>query len=149
MEAIGNLHCLRSSCADGTRILRGAVAGHDLHAGALLEPCCSSFGASVGKEVDNLVTLAVGENSAKDLALAEGKVIDAKDAGRRTSGRDSRVSAPEQGVTTHRHGTPHTLTCACFSAEGEREVAKFCIEPNCSLRGERNQIGQALSERNG
>jgi len=50
-------------------------------------------------------------------------------------------------ITSSEQGTPHTLTCACFSAEGEREVAKFRIEPNCSLRGERNQIGQALSER--
>jgi hypothetical protein len=59
------------------------------------------------------------------------------------------MSAPEEGVATRGHGATHTLTCARFTAEGEREVAELRIEPNCPLCGHRNQIRQALSERDG
>jgi hypothetical protein len=105
------------------------------------QPGGRSLRTPVGKHIDDRVTLAIGEKSAKDLTLSEGKVIDAQDAGCRMSGRDSRVSAPEQGVSTRPHRTPLTVSCAGFPSKSKREIAERHIEPNRPLCGDRNKIG--------
>src|SRR5262249_17845079 len=115
----------------------------------LAQPGGRSLRTPVGKQIDDLVTLAIGENSAKDLTLSEGKVIDAQDAGCRMSGRDSRVSAPEQGVSTRPHRTPLTVSCAGFPSKSKCDIAERHIEPNRPLCGDCNEIGQTLSERDG
>ena len=69
------------------------------------------------------------------------KVVHAEYARCGARGKRGGMSAAEQGVTTHGHGTPHTLTCAGLPSEGEREGAKLGIEPTCPLCGHRNQMG--------
>ena len=59
------------------------------------------------------------------------------------------MSAPDQGVSTRRNGTPHALSCPCFTAKGERKIAQFGIEPKRPLCSHCNQIVQALSKRDG
>jgi hypothetical protein len=147
VEAIRHLHRVRCARTDGAGVVRRSIAGHDFNARVLLEPGSSSVGGSVGKEVNNPVALAVREDGAENLALSEGKVIDPENAGCRARRSGGSVSTPEQGIATCPDRTPHTLSCARFTAEGQREVAKFRIEPNRPLCGHRNQIGQALSKR--
>jgi hypothetical protein len=69
VQAIRHLHRLRCSHADGTGVICGSIAGHNFTARVLLEPGSSSVCGSVGKEVNNLVALAVGEDGAEDLAF--------------------------------------------------------------------------------
>src|SRR6266545_423167 len=135
VEAIRHLHRVRCSRSDGAGVIRRSITSHDFNARMLLEPGCSRVGGSVGKEINNRVALAVREDGAEDLALSEGKVVDPENAGCRASRSGGSVSTPEQGIATCWHRTPLTLSCARFTAEGEREAAKFRIESNCPLRG--------------
>src|SRR5262245_35458195 len=123
MEAIRHLHRVRCSRVDGAGVIRSSITSHDFNARMLLEPGSSSLGSSIGKEINNLVALAVGEDGAEDLALSEGKVVDPENAGCRTSRSGGSASTPEQGIATRPHRTPLTLSCARFSAKRQGEPA--------------------------
>ena len=146
MEAIRNRYGVRSSATDRAAVIGRAIASNKLHTRVFLEPGCSSVGSSVGEKVDNRVTLTVSEHGAKDLAFAQGNIIDTKHARRWYSGRRSAMSASKQGVSTRRHGTSSTLASSSFTTKCQSQVTERLIQAVGSLSGGGNQLRQALSE---
>jgi hypothetical protein len=149
VEAIGHLHRVRCSGTDGAGIIRRAIAGHDFKAGVLLEPGSSCIGGSVGKKINNLVALAVGEDGAEDLALAEGKVVNPENAGGRMSWRNCSVSTPEQCIATRLDRAPLTLSCSRFATKSQGESTEELIETSRTLSRRCDEFRQPFSEGDG
>jgi hypothetical protein len=73
VKAVGHLHRLWRSCADGAGIICGPIARHNCCTGMLSEPGSSGFGGPVRKQVNNFVALTIDEDGTKNLALAKRK----------------------------------------------------------------------------
>lgn len=82
MPTIGHLHGFRGACAGTLGVGGGPVAADDLDAGVFGEPSGQRCHFPVRQEVYRPAGLDVDQDGAIDVALAQGKVVNAEDAGR-------------------------------------------------------------------
>ena len=149
MEAIRSLDSVRRAQADRTAVIGRAITRDQFNTWMVVYPGCSSLGSSVGKEIDNGMTLAVGEHGAEDLAFAKGNVIATEHARRWNGGGGSGMSASKQGVTARRHGTSSALASSSFTTTCQSQVTERLMQANRSASGGGDERRQALGEGDG
>jgi len=149
MEAIRSRYGVWGAEAERTAVIGRAITRDQFNTRVLLYPGCRSLGSSVGEEVDNGVTRAIGEHGAENLAFAKGNVIATEHARRWGGGRGSGVSASKQGVTTRRDCTSSALASSSLATTCQSQVTARRMQANRSASGGGDARRQALGEDDG
>jgi len=119
VKAICHLYRVRRSGADRSTVICRAITGDHFNARMLLKPDRGGFGNPIGKEVDNLVALAVSKDGAENLALAKGNVVATKHARRWKDGKSGGVRTPEERVSAGREGASRTQASSSRTTKGQ------------------------------
>lgn len=78
VPAVDNLASLWSTLAGTPRILRRTVAHNNLNTGVVIQPGGEGVGSAIRQKVNRTTSGKINQNAAVDPALAEGKIVHAK-----------------------------------------------------------------------
>ncbi|HSH77737.1 MAG TPA: hypothetical protein VLA19_04300 [Herpetosiphonaceae bacterium] len=138
MPSVEHLKGLRRSVASAARILVCSITGDNLHAGVLLQPRCEGNSTALRQEVHRMMLVAVDQDGSVGAALAEGKIVDGEDTGRRGRRDGDRAGEAQQGVWTSGHGLALALTRSSFTAKRQAQR----LQGGSQVEGELGRWGE-------
>ena len=129
MEAVRDLLGPRRAPTGAFRIGPGAIPGHNLDPGMLLQPVRQGARLAVRQQRDPLSPFQVDQHGAVGVALAKRPVIDAENCRGRANRQGRRTDQPQQRVARGRDAEFPAEPGAGGTAEGHGDGGEALAEP--------------------